>query len=217
MTDQPRPLRGLRGERVYLRPLEPEDAELVSQWYADERVRWLMGDPPTSNAFRRHRYEETASGDREAVFRFMICRLDDDAPVGRTDLFDIDRANGKCGFGIALGDPASWGQGLGTDAVEAIVDFAFGELRMERVWLDTDAHNARAQAAYRKAGFVEEGRFRHAWYQYGAFSDDIRMAMLRDEWLALPRPKSWDRAAQAALGPGGDGVDWPRPGAGPSA
>ena len=39
-----RPLRGLRGKRVYLRPLEPEDAELVASWYADERVRWLMGD-----------------------------------------------------------------------------------------------------------------------------------------------------------------------------
>jgi RimJ/RimL family protein N-acetyltransferase len=212
MPDQPEPLRGLRGERVYLRPLEPEDADLVATWYADERVRWLMGDPPISRARRRQRYEEAVTGDGDAVVRFVICRLDDDVPIGRADLFDIDRANGKCGFGIALGDPTSWGGGLGTDAVDAIVDFAFGELRMERVWLDTDAHNERAQAAYRKAGFVVEGRFRNAWYQYGEFSDDIRMAMLREEWLALSRPRSWDRAAEAALGPDGDGVDWPRPG-----
>ena len=37
------------------------------------------------------------------------------------------------------------------------MDFAFGELRMERLWLDTDAHNERAQAVYRKAGFSVEG------------------------------------------------------------
>ena len=41
-----------------------------------------------------------------------------------------------------------WGKGYGTDAVNAIVDFAFGQLRLERVWLDTDAHNLRAQAVY---------------------------------------------------------------------
>lgn len=194
----PRPLRGIRGERVYLRPLEPEDADLVSGWYADDRIRRLMGDPPMSLARRRSRYEEAVKGDGDDVFRFIICDLGDDSPIGRLDVFDIDRANGSCAFGITLGDPARWGQGLGTDAVNAVTDFAFGELRMERVWLDTDADNLRAQAAYRKAGFIEEGRLRHAWFQDGVFTDDIRMAMLREEWLARPRPRSWELLAAAA-------------------
>lgn len=187
-----RPERGPRGERVYLRPLEPEDADLVSGWYADDRVRRLLGDPPTSYARRRQSYGDAVTGDGDSVFRFIICRLDDDIPVGRTDIFDIDRTNGNCAFGIAIGDPALWGQGLGSDAVNAVVDFAFGELRMERVWLDTDADNERAQAAYRKAGFVVEGRLRHVWFQDGVYADDLRMALLRDEWLALTRLKSWD-------------------------
>jgi RimJ/RimL family protein N-acetyltransferase len=201
-----RPVRGLRGEHVYLRPLEPEDADLVSGWYADDRVRKLMGDPPTSNARRRLRYEEAVREDGDSVYRFVICRLADDVPVGRTDIFDVDRANGSCAFGITIGDPADWGRGYGTDAVNAVVDFAFGELRMERVWLDTDAANERAQAVYRKAGFTIEGRLRHAWFQDGAFLDDIRMAMLRDEWLALPRPRSWTLLAadEAEAGTGSD-------------
>ena len=73
------------------------------------------------------------------------------------------------------------------------MDFAFGELRMERLWLDTDAANERAQAVYRKCGFTVEGRLRHVWFQDGGYTDDIRMAILRDEWLALPRPRSWER------------------------
>ncbi len=193
----PRPIRGLRGELVYLRPLEAEDADLVSGWYADDRVRRLIGDPPMSHARRRQRYETATSGDDDTVYRFIICTLDDDVPVGRLDLFDIDRTNGHCAFGIAIGDPALWGRGLGTDAVNAIVDFAFGELRMERVSLDTDAANLRAQAAYRKAGFVEEGRRRHIWFGDGAYGDDLWMALLRDEWLALPRLKSWELLARA--------------------
>ena len=191
MTD--RPVRGLRGELTYLRPLEPDDADLVSDWYDDDRVRKLMGDPPTSRARRRQRYEDAVREDGDSVYRFVICRLDDDEPVGRTDIFFVDRANGSCAFGITIGDPALWGQGLGSDAVNAVMDFAFGELRMERLWLDTDAHNERAQAVYRKVGFSQEGRLRHVWFQDGVYSDDLRMAILRDEWLALPRPKSWER------------------------
>lgn len=191
------PIRGLRGQRVYLRPLEPEDLETVAGWYADERVRRLMGDPPTSLARRRERHAESIKSDDDSVVRFVICRLADDVLVGRTDIFEIDRANGSCAFGIAIGDPSLWGQGLGTDAVAAIVDYAFGELRMERVWLDTDADNLRAQAAYRKVGFSVEGRLRHAWFQDGQFADDLRMALLRDEWAALPRPRSWDLTAAA--------------------
>ncbi len=192
-----RPIRGLRGERVYLRPLEPDDLEIVHRWFEDTRIQTLMGDPPVSLAARRKRYEDAAKGDGREVFRFVICLLDDDRAIGRTDVFEIDRQNGSCAFGITIGDPGLWGQGLGTDAVNAVVDFAFGQLRMERIWLDTDDHNTRAQGAYRKAGFVEEGRLRHAFYQDGRWSDDIRMALLRDEWAAVPRAKSWELAARA--------------------
>lgn len=192
-----RPIRGIRGERVYLRPLEPTDADLVHRWYEDTRVQTLMGDPPLSLAGRRQRYEDAVKADGADVFRFVICLLQDDRAIGRTDLFEVDRQNGSCAFGIAIGDPELWGRGFGTDAVNALVDFAFGQLRMERVWLDTDDHNTRAQAAYRKAGFAQEGRLRHAFYQDGRWTDDIRMAILRDEWAALPRLKSWELATKA--------------------
>jgi RimJ/RimL family protein N-acetyltransferase len=192
-----RPIHGLRGELVYLRPLEPEDADVVHRWFEDTRVQTLMGDPPVSLASRRQRYAEAAKTDGPDLFRFVICLLDDDRPIGRVDLFELDRRNGSAAFGITIGEPELWGRGFGTDAVNALVDFAFGQLRLERVWLDTDEHNARAQAAYVKAGFTQEGRFRRAWYQNGRWSDDIRMALLRQEWAALGRLKSWELAEKA--------------------
>lgn len=192
-----RPIHGLRGERVYLRPLEPDDVELIHGWYEDARVQTLMGDLPLSLAARRTGYEDIARSGGADLFRFVICLLEDDRVIGRSDLFQIDRTNGSGALGIAIGEPELWGQGLGMDAVNALVDFAFGQLRMERVWLETGEANTRAQAAYLKAGFTIEGRSRHAFYQDGRWSDEVRMAMLRDEWVALPRPKSWELAARA--------------------
>jgi len=186
------PIRQWRGRRVYLRPLEPGDAATVHRWYEDARINESMGDLPVSLAQRERSYGDVrASGDPDS-YRFVICLLEDDTAVGRTDLFDIDRVNGTCTFGITIGEPARWGQGLGTDAVEALTDFAFGQLRMERIQLETERGNVRAQAAYRKAGFVEEVSLRHAWWQNGEWLDGVVMALLRGEWEALVRPRSWD-------------------------
>jgi ribosomal-protein-alanine N-acetyltransferase len=161
-----------------------------------------MGDPPRSLAWRQRRYESSPTDEGTDAYLFMICRLEDDLAVGRTDLFQIDREHGSAAFGITIGDPTMWGKGYGTDAVNAVVDFAFGQLRLERIWLDTDAANARAQAVYTKAGFVREGVLRHSFYQDGRWSDDIRMAMIREEWLGLARPKSWELAAAETEGRG---------------
>ena len=195
MPDAPgRPNPLVRGERVYLRAIEPEDAELIHRWYEHADTARLMGEWPRSLA-RRRADAETAT--REAGrdwFAFIICTIEDDEPIGRADVFEIDRTNGSAGFGMAIGEHRRRGEGLGTDTVNAILDFCFGQLRLERVWLVTDSVNLRAQRVYAKAGMVEEGRLRRAFYQDGIFQDDVRMAILREDWQALDRKRSWDYA-----------------------
>jgi RimJ/RimL family protein N-acetyltransferase len=187
---RPNPL--LRGELVYLRALEPADAELVHRWYEHADTARLMGEWPRSLARRRADVEATASDVGKDWFPFIICLVADDRPVGRIDLFEVDRSNGSAAFGMAIGEHEVRGQGLGTDAVHAVLDFCFGQLRLERVWLVTDSVNLRAQHVYEKAGLVHEGVLRKAFYQDGRFQDDIRMAILRSEWEAQTRKRSWE-------------------------
>lgn len=189
-TSRPNPL--VRGERVYLRAIEPDDAEFVHRWYEDAETARLMGEFPRSLARRRADAATASTEPNRDWFAFIICRLADDRPVGRADVFEFDRVNGSAGFGLMIGEHEARGGGLGVDAVNAIVDFCFGQLRVERLWLVTDGVNLRAQHVYEKAGFAHEGRLRRAFYQDGKFQDDIRMAMLRSDWEALDRKRSWE-------------------------
>ena len=174
--------------------MEPADAELVHRWYEHADTARLMGEWPRSLARRRADAESATGESGRDWFAFIICLLADDRPIGRADVFEIDRYNGSAGFGLAIGEHDLRGGGLGRDAVNVIVDFCFGQLRLERVWLVTDSVNLRAQHVYEKAGFLHEARLRRAFYQDGIFQDDIRMALLRDEWEAQPRKRSWDFA-----------------------
>jgi RimJ/RimL family protein N-acetyltransferase len=74
-------------------------------------------------------------------------------------------------------------------------DFGFGQLRLERIYLEVYAPNKAGQRAYQKAGFVTEGTLRNAHFADGMHLDALIMSLLRDEWLALPRPKTWEPAS----------------------
>ena len=65
--DRPNPL--LRGERVYLRALEPEDADLVHRWYEHADTARLMGEWPRSLARRRADAESADDGGRTRLVR----------------------------------------------------------------------------------------------------------------------------------------------------
>ena len=60
-------------------------------------------------------------------------------------------------LGILIGRKDRWGQGCGTEAVRAALDYAFRVLGLRRVKLRTFAHNLRARRAFQKAGFREVG------------------------------------------------------------
>ena len=51
--------------------------------------------------------------------------------------------------------------------------------------------NERAIKSYTKAGFVVEGILRHDRRHHGKFVNSIMMLLLREEWSALSRAKSW--------------------------
>ncbi len=126
------------------------------------------------------------------AYHFVICLLADDQPIGTIGLFRIDHVNGSAGIGIAIGVKSLWGKGLGTDAMFALLDFGFGQLRLERMWLEVYDYNERARRSYEKCGFVLEGTERHAVYKQGRHHDVHLMSILRDEWAAQQRKRSWD-------------------------
>jgi len=58
-------------------------------------------------------------------------------------------------------------------------------MNLHKVALGVFEFNERAQACYRKCGFVDEGRFREEYFQDGRHWDVIRMSILRGEWEVL--------------------------------
>ena len=179
----------LRGERVRLRPIEKAD---VRERLDDRELahfagfRTPIGGEPAEHWFETKLLPQLG----ESAFEFIVCPLDVDEAIGVCGLRSIDRVDGKAELAIFM-QRGSWGRGLGTDAVNALLDFAFGELRLERVYLHVFDYNPRAVRSYEKSGFVQEAVLRRSRFHRGVHHDVFLMAILREDWEALPRKRSW--------------------------
>jgi RimJ/RimL family protein N-acetyltransferase len=180
----------LRGEHVSLRPMEKAD---VREPLDDQELAHYAGfkSPIGGEASERWFEQKMLPQLGDAHYQFVICPLGSHEGIGTCGLRAIDRVNGHAELSIFL-ERGSWGRGLGTDAVNALIDFAFGELRLERVYLHVFDYHPRAIRSYEKSGFVREAVLRRARFHRGAHHDVIVMAVLRSEWQALPRKRSWD-------------------------
>jgi RimJ/RimL family protein N-acetyltransferase len=193
--DQPIPAHPnpvIRSERLYLRPAERADLPDFVRWFADADVkRHLALRAPFSLAMEEKWFDGLLERQGKTDYHFVACLVEDGRPIGTVGLHGLDLENGTAEFGISIGEKGVWNRGFGTEALEAVCDFGFGALRLERIELHVYEANAPAVRSYEKAGFRHEGRLRRAHFSEGRHLDVLVMALLRDEWLALGRPTSW--------------------------
>ena len=168
---------------VYLRTPERADIPLFIGWLNDRRTARTLGIvAPLSTPMEETWFDAMTADQGKTRYNFTACLLEDDRPIGTVGLFDVDLMNGSAGLGIQVGTAGDRGRGYGTAMLQAMLWFGFGQLRLERIWLDVFDFNPSARRVYERVGFQHEGALRHAIFREGRFADVHRMAILADEW-----------------------------------
>ncbi len=151
--------------RDFLTPWEPT-------WPADDLTR---------GAFRRRlkRYAEDQRNDQ--AYAFLIFRSEDSALVGGLTLANIRRGVAQAGsIGYWVGAPFAR-KGYMTAAVEALVPFCFGTLRLHRLEAACIPENKASVGLLEKTGFQREGYARKYLCINGVWQDHLLYARLQDD------------------------------------
>ena len=165
-----------------LRPVEEPDLPLFVRWFNDPEVRyWLsMSDGPEFTLEAEQEWYEEMRAD---PWRVVWCiETEDGQPIGNLGLHAIDETHGRATLGISIGEKAYWGRGYGTEALRAVLRYAFEEMELRRVVLEADEDNARGIRCYEKCGFVREGLLRAHRLRHGEPVNGVIMSVLREEW-----------------------------------
>jgi len=175
----------LVGERVVLRRHSPANLPAFRRWYADPEVAHLtryQGEPMRPDEVDRFFAARVLGPDSLAM---AIHLRPSGRLIGTCALSGLDPDNGSALFHITIGEKDCWGQGYGTEATRLMLAHAFETLKLHRIGLSVFEFNERAIRAYRRIGFVVEGRAREAIWRNGRWWDEIMMSMLDREWQAL--------------------------------
>lgn len=144
----------IRGERVTLRHMVRADVDEMARWprFFEPDLQWAnleLSFPTDRDAyFERGRTNPTRR-------RFAI-RDQDEELIGTVGLRNLNFRAGQGTLGIIIRADAV-GKGYGTDAMRAVLRYAFEWLRLRRVLLDVAETNDRAHHVYDKLGFVRIG------------------------------------------------------------
>jgi RimJ/RimL family protein N-acetyltransferase len=169
----------LSGKGVRLVPLAAEHTEAYFAASLDEEVRRLTGTHGHLTYAQAREWCESRSG-RTDRMDMAITAPGDHRYLGELSLYSVSPENESAGYRIALSAIEFAGQGLGREATELVLDYAFDKIGLHRVWLYVYAFNMRAIAVYRTCGFVVEGRLRDALLWEGRRHDALLMAALRN-------------------------------------
>ncbi|MCY4180476.1 MAG: GNAT family protein [Litoreibacter sp.] len=172
-----RSLPTLTGPRVRLRAPELQDwAGRFALGNTPELHRMFGGEP---TQFRELTEDAAKSWvDKQMQERFAWVIELEGRLIGSVRLHSVNYADHRAVLAIGILDVESLGKGLGAEAIELVAKHAFGPMGLHRISLRVLDFNARAIAAYRKVGFVEEGRERESALIDGAWHDDILMGLL---------------------------------------
>jgi RimJ/RimL family protein N-acetyltransferase len=175
----------LDGDGFRIRRADPEDVSFWAGLAGHEEVEPFMAaiserdEDALREAIRRSGEEPTFHG------RFVV-----EADGERAGVIAFDVANRRSRIAYlhaVMLEPRFRGRGLATAATRLLVRHLVFDLDYHRVQLEVYAFNERALRHFERAGFVQEGVRRRAYWRHGEWVDGINYGILRED-LEQERP-----------------------------
>ena len=174
-------------ERLILREFSEEDVSAVFEMYSRPDITQFLPDEP----MRAIEEAEKRVFDRINLFkngwgcRWAVTFKDHpEEVIGSCGFFDVRIGTQTVEIGFEV-HPDHWRQGIMTEAVIAVLDYAFsnkGHKPINRIEALIVPSNLRSLALLFNLGFIEEGTRRKFGYWNGTYHDLKLLALLREDW-----------------------------------
>lgn len=173
----------LETERLTLRRPTLADVKAIARLANDRRIAENTRRLP-------HPYSEdhavefvrgTANGNRETVFLIENTHT----PIGVVGLDWREEGAPELGYWLGF---AHWGQGFGTEAARAVIDYAFEEFDVEHLISGARVTNPSSRNILEKCGFQWSGVELHRFEALGSSTPVDRFRLSRGVWSSL---KNW--------------------------
>lgn len=148
----------LKGEKIYLRALEPEDLDFVHEIENLEDLWEVSAALTPYSKFLIRKYLANSHRDVYEVkqLRLVICNLED-KPIGLIDVYDLDPKSRRAAIGIIISDTSERKKGYGAESLSLICKYCFKHLALHQVYANISDDNEASIKLFENQGFERAG------------------------------------------------------------
>jgi ribosomal-protein-alanine N-acetyltransferase len=174
----------LKTERLILREVTSKDAP----WYFKHFNTWEIvdgqeypGPKDMKTARRELKLYFTDNLNKGTGIRWGITLKGSEELIGSAGFYKWTKKTSQVETGYDL-DPRYWGKGLMTEAMTAIIQYAFDKMKVNRIEALVSPRNKHSLGLVKALGFRKEGVLREHDFYAGKFTDDFLFALLKRDW-----------------------------------
>lgn len=171
----------VEGDRLYLSPLNMEDAETYVRWLNDSGItNNTHGTAKLMNVESEKAWIQNTLEHQE--YTFAIVLKETDQLLGNCGFMNISFIDQTATVGIFIGEEDTRNHGYGSEALQLLLRYGFEVLHFHSIDLTVYDFNERAIHCYEKIGFQECGRRHECYYLNGKWHDRIHMEIFEKDW-----------------------------------
>lgn len=171
--------------RLILTPPEPADATTLFTYRTHPAVQKYQDWEPSGVQDALDLIaanHETKFDTPDSWFQLGIRLRESNELIGDLGVHFLSAESEPVEIGYTLA-PDHWGNGYATEAVRALLDYLFCQLKKHRVIASVDPDNLASIALLNRIGMRQEAHFRQSLRYKEKWVDDVIFAMLRSEWV----------------------------------
>lgn len=170
---------------LFIREAVPDDAEQLCIWWNDGKVMEHAGFPnglgTTVEAVRKQITERRTGNSRENQRHIIIYK---NIPIGEMNYYEVSA--GVCEIGIKICNFSMQNKGLGKVILSLFISALFDEYSYQKIVLDTNLKNQRAQYVYEQLGFKKIRINENSWKdQEGILQSSVEYELTKDKFVSF--------------------------------
>jgi len=171
----------IQGKNVVLRAISMKDANLLMELINDAETEKMLGGSSFPVSLEGQEKWISAQTGIIDVLRCIVALKENEEGIGTVILSDIDTKNGVAQVHIKMDKQRGRGKGYGSDALNTIVNYAFGEMRLNCIYADVLEYNTVSQKLFEKCGFHRDGVLRSRVFKGGRYINVVSYSRLKED------------------------------------
>lgn len=173
----------LKNENLTLKPLDQSVLTTLSSLASEPAIWDFAPEPYHEPGIFKTNWLEKALEQMRKKERLCFVIFYNGQIAGSTSYYEIDEDHQKLNIGYTWFHPSFWGSKINPLCKLTLLNYAFEDLKLNRVGFSVDSRNQRSCHALKKLGIKHEGLLRnHLVLPNGIIRHSEMFSVIREEW-----------------------------------